>query len=323
MDPTSRRTPLDAARLLLAAACLVLLGTATACSGGGGSDSGESAADSSAGSADSAASAVDADRSVSEAEGVVADRAGRASDGAVEVREAALISTGTVSLRAEDVADARFDVQKVADRYAGQVTDSETRTAEDGAVRETRLVLRVPSDDFTEAMDELEKVAELESSTSTSEDVTSQVVDTAVRIRVQRESIARIEELLARAGSIRDVVAVERQLTTREARLNSLLGQQAYLEDQTSMSTITVHVERSRDAPRPEPEEAGAGFLTGLGAGWDALAALTLGLVTALGAALPFAVVLLVVGWPAWSLLRRRRTTSGAGAAPAVPAAEG
>ena len=235
-------------------------------------------------------------------------------------RQASIISTGTVSLRADDVGDARFEVQKVVDRVGGQVTDSETRTDDDGAVRTARLVLRVPSAEFTETMDALEKVADLEASSTTSEDVTTQVVDTNVRIRVQRQSIARIEQLLDRAGSIRDIVAVERQLTDREARLNSLLRQQAYLADQTSMSTITVHLQRH---PVDEPEEEGEdGFLAGLSAGWDALGTVAVGLATVAGAVLPFAVLALVLGLPGWLLVRRavRRRRTEAPAEPAGPA---
>lgn len=235
-------------------------------------------------------------------------------------RQASIISTGTVSLRADDVGDARFEVQKVVDRVGGQVTDSETRTDDDGAVRTARLVLRVPSAEFTETMDALEKVADLEASSTTSEDVTTQVVDTNVRIRVQRQSIARIEQLLDRAGSIRDIVAVERQLTDREARLNSLLRQQAYLADQTSLSTITVHLQRHRvDEPgRTEPEDDD-GFLAGLSAGWAALGTVAVGLATVAGALLPFLGVALVLGLPGWLLVRgavRRRRTEG----PAEPA---
>ena len=244
-------------------------------------------------------------------------------EGAEGAREAAIISTGTVSLRADDVGDARFEVQKVVDRVGGQVTDSETRTDDDGEVRTARLVLRVPSAEFTETIDALEKVADLEASSTTSEDVTSQVVDTDVRIRVQRQSIARIEQLLDRAGSIRDIVAVERQLTDREARLNSLLRQQAYLADQTSMSTITVHLQR-HPTEEPEEEDGDDGFLAGLSAGWEALGTVAVGLATVAGAVLPFAVLALVLGLPGWLLLRgvvrRRRTPGTVAAQPAAPA---
>jgi hypothetical protein len=265
------------------------------------------------------ASMGDGDMSVDAAD--VAESA--TEEGAEGAREAAIISTGTVSLRADDVGDARFEVQKVVDRVGGQVTDSETRTDDDGEVRTARLVLRVPSAEFTETIDALEKVADLEASSTTSEDVTSQVVDTDVRIRVQRQSIACIEQLLDRAGSIRDIVAVERQLTDREARLNSLLRQQAYLADQTSMSTITVHLQR-HPSEEPEEEDGDDGFLAGLSAGWEALGTVAVGLATVAGAVLPFAVLALVLGLPGWLLLRgavrRRRTPGSVAAQPAAPA---
>lgn len=271
-------------------------------------------------------SAFLSDGDMADGDVAVQDRAADVVDAASAeegARQASIISTGTVSLRADDVGDARFEVQKVVDRVGGQVTDSETRTDDDGAVRTARLVLRVPSAEFTETMDALEKVADLEASSTTSEDVTTQVVDTNVRIRVQRQSIARIEQLLDRAGSIRDIVAVERQLTDREARLNSLLRQQAYLADQTSLSTITVHLQRHRvDEPgRTEPEDDD-GFLAGLSAGWAALGTVAVGLATVAGALLPFLGVALVLGLPGWLLVRgavRRRRTEGP-AEPAGPA---
>ncbi len=144
-------------------------------------------------------------------------------------------------------------------------------------MRDARLVLRVPSAEFTEAMDELVKVADLEASTSTSEDVTTQVDDRGCGSAAAREHRPHRGAARSAAASIRDVVAVEQQLTAREERLNSLLRQQAYLADQTSMSTITVHVERA-DAARTEPEPAEAGFLSGLRAGWDGLTTVLLGL---------------------------------------------
>ncbi|CAB4734782.1 unannotated protein [freshwater metagenome] len=262
----------------------------------------------------------DAGGSTSGSTGRTGVRQGQAS---TTLREPSVISTGTVSLRADDVAEARFEVQKVVDRLGGQVTDSETSTDEEGAVRDARLVLRVPSDDFTEAMDELEGLADLEASSTSSEDVTTQVVDTEVRIRIQRESIARIEALLARAGTIQAVVSVERELSRREADLNSLLQQQAYLADRTSLSTITVHLQRHAEDGGPD-EDDGSGFLAGLEKGWDGFTAVAVGLATVTGAVLPFAAAALLVGVPGWLLLRaaarRRRTPVTAAPATAAPA---
>lgn len=232
-------------------------------------------------------------------------------------QERSIISKGVVALVGEDVAQARFDVQKVVDGHDGEVAEEKTQTDDDGAVSRSRLVVRVPVSDFDATMEELEEVAELESSSRNSEDVTTTVIDNEVRIRAQTESLKRIEVLLARAQSIRDIVNIESQLTRRQADLDSLKSQQAYLADQTSMSTITVFLEQKPvEKKKVEREEAATGFLAGLGSGWDALKSFTTGAATVVGALLPFAVLFLVLGLPVWLLLRNLARRRPAAAVP-------
>jgi Domain of unknown function (DUF4349) len=230
--------------------------------------------------------------------------------------ERSVISKGTVVLRSRDVAGARFDVRQIVDQYGGEVSDEQTDTDRDGEVVTAHLVLRVPASDFGEAMADLEDVADLRFSGRSSEDVTTQVIDTQTRLRAQRRSIARITTLLDRAQNLRDIVLIESQLTRRQADLDSLEKQAAYLQDQTSLATITVDIDHEGAAG---PAEGRTGFLAGLSAGWHGLVAVGVGLATAAGALLPWLVVLLVLGIPGWALvhrLRRRRQ------APAAPPAE-
>ena len=220
-------------------------------------------------------------------------------------QQRSVISTGVVSLRGDDVGQARFDVEKIVDTHGGEITDERTDTDKEGVVARSRLVIRVPVAEFDETMGELEQnVAELGSSSRTSEDVTTQVIDTEVRVRAQEKSLERIEVLLARARSIRDIVAIEAQLTRRQAELDSLKQQQAWLADQTSMSTITVHLEKKPDKAAAKKKDD-TGFLAGFASGWHGLKAFTNGAATVLGALLPFAVVLLLVGVPLWYAGRR------------------
>ena len=168
-----------------------------------------------------------------------------------------MISTGVVSLRSDDATGSRADVLKIVDVHGGQVTDEETSTDSEGRVRMSRMVVRVPVADFYETVDALEKVAELESSNKSSENVSLQVIDNQVRIRAQERSLRRIEVLLDRAETMRDIVSIESELTRRQAELDSLKSQQAYLADQTSLSTITVYLEQK--AAPPEAREEGGG----------------------------------------------------------------
>jgi hypothetical protein len=287
----------------LAAALAVLAVLATGCSGGeADGDAGAStvarAGEREFSDTGSAAQAPDA------AAGDTALSGRRAQTAAALVRQRAVISTGVVSLLSRDAGDTRADVQKIVDVHRGEVTDEETTTDADGRIERSRLVVRVPAADFYQTVEELEGVAELEASTKSSEDVTTQVIDTEARIRAQERSLRRIELLLARAQSIRDIVNIESELTRRQAELDSLKSQQAYLEDQTTMSTITVHIEQKGER-REKPETDESGFLAGLSGGWTALQAFATVLAMIAGALLPWAVVLGVLGVPAWLILRR------------------
>ena len=219
--------------------------------------------------------------------------------------ERAVISTGVVSLRSEDAGGARADVLRILDVHRGQVTDEETSTDSEGGVQRSRMVLRVPVADFYETVEELEQVAELETSDKSSEDVSFEVIDTLVRIRAQERSLRRIEILLDRAQSVRDIVSIESELTRRQTELDSLKSQQSYLADQTSMSTITVYIEQT-DEPAAKKERADeAGFLAGLEGGWSALLAFATVVATIAGALLPWLVVAGILGVPIWLVTRR------------------
>ncbi len=230
-----------------------------------------------------------------------------------------LIKTGNVVLHSDDVARARFDVQSIVDGHRGEVSDRSTETDEEGTEARARLVLRVPAAEFDATLSELEAVGDLVSSTGSVEDVTTQVIDTDVRVRLQKRSIERISVLLDRATSIRDIVAIERELSQREAELGSLEKRQAYLADVTAMSTITVSIQLPVPEPSPEDDDA-RGFLAGLSDGWGAFVSMTVGLLTATGAVLPFAALLLLLGLPTAALWRRRRPHTAAAAAPLVDA---
>ncbi len=316
-------------RLLGLVAAISMTAALAACSSGGG------AADSSSGS-DAGASASEvspADEGTSSRGSTAQDRGSEAAGdtsgvgGAAPapganrppaVAQRAVISTGTVSLSSDDVREARRDVQRVVDASGGEVTEEQTDTDEDGRPAYARLVVRVPAGGFGEAMTALEAVADLRGSDRTSEDVTTQVIDTDVRVRAQEASLRRVEQLLARAKGLKEIIWIESQLTSRQAELDSLEGQQAWLADQTRDSTIVVDISRT---PKEEPEEekAGTGFLAGLGGGMDALGAVAVGLATVVGALLPFVVVLTLLGVPVWLVvrrsLRRRRTSASPPAA--------
>lgn len=223
----------------------------------------------------------------------------------------AVISSGTVSLTSKDVAGTRQQVQRIVDAQGGDVTEESTETDEDGATAYSRFVVRVPSAKFSAAMSALEEVDGVVASNRGSEDVTTQVIDNDVRVRAQEASLKRVELLLAEATSLKNLIWIESQLTTRQAELDSLKSQQSWLTDQTSLSTITVDISTrpAKAVEKKDDDDSPAGFLAGLSGGMKALTSTLSAAATILGALLPFAVLAAVVGLPAWLVVRRRRAT--------------
>jgi hypothetical protein len=165
------------------------------------------------------------------------------------------------------------------------------------------LTLSVPADKLDTALDQISKqVGTVLRRTTSSQDVTAQYVDTESRLKTMRASVERVRALMTQAKDIGQVVALESELSRRQADLESLESQLGALKNSVERSTLTVSLTTPASAP-----ETSNGFLDGLRSGWDAFTASASGLLTAIGAVLPFAAFVALIGAAVLWLLRRRR----------------
>jgi hypothetical protein len=244
------------------------------------------------------------------------DTAAQAPD--LKVDQRSIIYRGTVSVRVENVEAAAGKATGIA-TTAGGFVSGDNRSSGDGADTAT-MELRIPADKFGGVVDQLAKLGTEEGRQISTEDVTEQTIDLDARIVVQQARVDSGRKLLAQAKSLNDLVMLEREVATRESDLASLQAKKRRLADLTALSTISVTL------LDPEAEAVAgddpAGFLGGLGAGWDALVASLRVLLTVLGAVLPW---LLAFGLPAWGILyalRRYRSARRAAPPPAQPPAQ-
>lgn len=235
------------------------------------------------------------------------------------IRSTSVIRVAEISLTSKDIARVRARIDDLVTAVGGSVDQDETTTDRKGRINGSMLVLRVPVARFDAVQDDLQRLGTLKSSTESGKDVTTEVIDVAERVQTLRNSLDRLQRFQRTSSDVDDLIRYESEITRRQSELQSLEAQQAFLADQTSKSTITVHLSRPDSYVEPGGLDD-AGFLAGLKTGWQALLGFLVAAVTVVGALLPFTVVALLVGVPAWlglrALLRRRR-------APVAPAAEG
>ncbi len=268
------------------------------CSARGAEDSGGAAADSSANlSSDGEAAAPE--RSAAAVKVDVADLTG-----AQQVR------TAQVTLEVSKIGEGSAKVRGIATALGGVVQDENSTFDSDDSDPSgggsSVITLRVPVDKLDQAIAQLDDVGRRADLRTSSEDVTASVADLDSRVLSQQKSVERMRVLLAEADSVKDVIAIESELSTREANLESLQAQAASLKGRAALSTLVVTLERPATADEPDDD---TGFLAGLGTGWDALKDGTVAALTVIGVLLPIGVVLALVLVPLWFVYRRFRSS--------------
>ncbi|MFG2812851.1 DUF4349 domain-containing protein [Streptomyces sp. NPDC048410] len=200
-----------------------------------------------------------------------------------------VIRTASLEVEVRDVPGALAKARQVTEDAGGYVGEESTDRDDDGGER-TRVVLRVPSERYAEVLGSLQGTGKLLRRTARAQDVTDQVVDVDSRIKSQRASVARVRELMDRAEKLTDVVALEGELSSREADLEALLAQQASLKDRTGLATITLSL--AGKGAHPAADDDTPGFLDALSGGWHAFLTMLRWIALVVGAVLPFAALL-------------------------------
>jgi hypothetical protein len=227
--------------------------------------------------------------------------------------------TASVALTVPDVEAAATKLRTLASAMGGVVTTENLVSkvdAEGISTPTSTMVISVPSDRLDSTLEQLKSMGTITTRLISSEDVTTQVADVASRINALEGSIARLNELSKKAGSITELTQLESELTRRIEERDSLRAQQKALAGRVAQSPITI----SLQTPEAVVEAEIPGFLSGLTAGWNALVTSSRVLLTIVGAILPFVALVALIGIPVVLWRRRVRRVATAPTAPVASA---
>jgi Domain of unknown function (DUF4349) len=230
--------------------------------------------------------------------------------------DAAQDAQGNADARREAVAQASSAVRGAATAAGGYVS------AADGDGSTMTISVRVPAEQYDAVVDKIAALGVLSGRSETSKDVTAEIVDVNSRVESMTASVARVRALLAQATGIGDVIAIESELATREADLESLQQQQASLAGLVALSMVTVTLTAVTDSPAAVPADAPSGFVAGLTSGWNALLGFLALIGTVVGALLPFLPVVAALVAAGWWVVRRARRRARQQVVPAPAAAD-
>ena len=214
-----------------------------------------------------------------------------------------IIRTVNITLTVESVSDGAAWIRDLAARKSGFVFSSNTYVRDESEF--AQITIRVPANELDSTVRELREhqlVVQVDSEESTSQDVSQEYVDNESRLEALEETQRRFLALLSEAETVEEILRIENELTNIRSQIETIKGRQNYLDQMTSLSTVTVtlHVE---DAEIIENDDDEGFFARVFGDAWDdasgVIEGLLAGTITAgiIGLALlPFLFVLYVVG---------------------------
>ena len=161
-------------------------------------------------------------------------------DGAITGDRIDVVRNGSFSLEVADVEASLTKLTGVVKSQGGYVSGSYRYT--DASTPYLTVTFRVPAASFDAAVLALRAEGTVLSEQISTYEVTMQLVDLEARLRNLRASEAALLELMTRATTVSDVLAVQTQLTSVRSDIESYDAQRASLADQVAMTTVSVTI---------------------------------------------------------------------------------
>ena len=245
-----------------------------------------------------------------EAQGFPADAQGGAAPGIQGLPPLSPTVIRTANLEVEvdpdGLGSALDRATSVAVAYGGFVVSSAIEGEE---ARTGSLVIRVPAQSFDAAVTDLRQLGRLQEERISSEETGSEFVDLEARRRNLEAQERRILQLMQDTSTISETIRVQQVLEGIQLEIERIEGRLRFLEDQTALATISLHLVEE-GAPVAESEGV-------LGRAWDAaIEGFTLviaAVVVALGYTAPIAIGTAVVLLVYFRMRRRHSAAAASG----------
>ncbi|RLE66471.1 MAG: hypothetical protein DRJ38_01550 [Thermoprotei archaeon] len=137
-------------------------------------------------------------------------------------------------LKVEDSEEKAREAESIALKYNGYVGN--LQIGKDRAV----VTLRIPTENFYLAINDLRKLGELEDENVRAIDVTEEYIDLTARLNNLKNVEKRLLALLDKAVTVEEILKVEAQLKVVREEIERLTARLRYLENRIEYSTIVV-----------------------------------------------------------------------------------
>ena len=154
------------------------------------------------------------------------------------LENAKIIYTADMTLETRDFDQASDALAALVTSLGGYFESRELNQG--GTYRSVYCVIRVPASRFTEFLEQAGEVAHMTYRNEYSQNVSEAYYDLEARLTTQRTKLSRLQELLAKAENMADIITIESAIADTELQIEYLTGSLRKYDNLIDYSTVNL-----------------------------------------------------------------------------------
>ena len=191
-------------------------------------------------------------------------------------KEQKIIKSANLVFETNDVEATYQKILKQTSQYKGLLQSD--NSGKDYNRIYKNLLVRIPTENFQAFLVGVsEGVPYFDQRNISQQDVSEEFIDLEARLKAKRELENRYIELLKKANTVKDMLEIERELSTIREEIEARQGRLQYLQNQVSMSTLDIRFYKTT-AETGVTQSYGQKMKNALQGGWNGISVLFLGI---------------------------------------------
>ena len=191
-----------------------------------------------------------------------------------------IIKNGEMGLAVANIDDAKLKVDGILKKQNAYTQSESFRNTETS--EELNLVIRVPYQNFDQLISSFsEGIGAVEYKNISSEDVTEEYTDVAIKLENKRIYLEKYRNLLKNAATTKDMLEIQENIRKLEDEIDVAEGRLRFIDDRVNYSTLRLSL--IKEKPRSSVTSKigfGSRFSDSVAQGWNIFVSFVLGLIS-------------------------------------------
>ena len=184
-----------------------------------------------------------------------------AGDGGTVISGQKLIRTASLEMETLDFETTNQTLTDLVEKMGGYMESSNIRNRSSG-YRHANYVIRIPAERYEDFLNQAGSLCHETWRSTSQEDISEMYYDTQGRLKTQQIKLERLQDLLARAESMEDIITIESAISETEMLIDSYSGTLRHYDGKVDYATVNISL---REVYKySNTEEAPTGFVSRL-----------------------------------------------------------